>query len=303
MENSERTQLGKTLDVGGDNDTAFMSYNVPGISIVSKEPYKEVEPEAAQWSGKTVLDNVSARNGYAGAKMYVNSMNTRNLFKVYIKYQSAQDVNVYQYKNDSEKTPTGVLRGGTGWQIATFELNGYTYDFNGWNHVTNRLIEFDNDITVAEAWLELSDPDREVDYTIVGTSGDDSISRHTPGLAIGKGWGIGEQDGSFTFRTSSKAANIYANITDKAFDYYVNLKYKAVADVNISQKTSRTDLVRIGTMASSSAWSFARIKLDQSYFDSMDQDGLVTNILLTLDGAAAVSDMWLEKEPGMHGDN
>lgn len=298
VENSRRTQLGKTMHAGGDNDTAMLGYNVPGVSIYSKEPYKEVEPFEQQWSGKSVLDGVTVRYGYAGAQMYVNSMNTRNLYKVYIKYQSAADVDVYQYSSWSDKTKIGVLKGGNGWQVAALDLKGYTIDLNGYNYVTNRVIEFGGNLTVSDAWLELASADRQVDYTIVGAAGDNSISKHAPGLAIGDGWSAAAVNGGVTSRTSVSAASIFASISDLTNEYYVNIKYKSKDGARILQRTGENESLQVAELAASADWNVVRFKLDSNYLDTIGQDGLIVNVQLNLDGMAEVSDMWLEKEPG-----
>lgn len=297
-ENSTRQRIGKVLDVGGDNDTQYAVDNVPGMSVVTKDSGSAADE--GKWSGKLSNGGVTYREAQAGAALYANSMNRRNSFRVYIKYKSATDVAIREYKNYTDSSEVALLKSADQWTVASFPLKQYNCDFNGYNRAVNTRLEFGSAIAVADAWLELENSDMQVDYNDVGKAGDNVIGSHIQGVSIGDGFAEPSDDKREAAAPGSK---LMVNLTDTNSNYYVNIIYKSSSAGSLLQTTASGDKT-IGSINGDSKWYTLRCKLNGNYLDSItDDNGTVTNVALTFDVPVTVADIWLEKEARYEKDN
>ena len=314
VENNDRQIIGRTLKVGGDNDTEFGDFNAPGISVRNKaDDYTgDTEPMSKLWSAKDTdeADNSPIRTTSTGAQMFVTSMNTRNAYRVYYKYKTTPvvtqdangkdvttypDVPVYQYSSKNEKTLLGTLPGSAGWQVVSFPLRNYPYSVDaidsvsGISYLTHKLLELGGSVEMTNAWIELAMTDSQIDYNDITLDTYNNFSKHNVGIVCESGFG----EVNSGVRTSSADSKLYANIDDTTKDYYVDIKYTSTVEGKLTQTTSNGVEKEIGTLPVSGVDKTVRIKLDNDYFDSKT-DTRNTNIALTLTKTADISDMWIE---------
>ncbi len=290
-EDGTRGQIGRTLNVGGDNDTEFVDFNAPGINVCAKTADTSGEPDTKYWTAKSTEDGLNVRTASAGAPMFVNTMNTRNGYRVYFKYKASSDVPIYQYSDTKNKTLVGTLPASSEWRVYSMPLRNYSYNFSSYNYLLHRKIEIGGEATINSSWLELEDSDTQLDLNDLTKNTYNNAVKHNVGIVAADGFDIKVEGGG---RNAADGAKFYINIDNSAKslsrDYYLTINTTTSVGAKIMQTTSNGD-VEIGTLPKSGDAATTRVQLDKDYVDSL-ADTANTNIAITLVGAnTTISDV------------